>query len=78
MAGPVENYVNSAANGSLIAAVSALVAGGGVEDAAGAIEAGVPARRTWAGRRSRRYWVAAWRTPGSWYSTRARCAASIG
>ncbi|SPM39306.1 CtpI [Mycobacterium numidiamassiliense] len=42
MAGPVENYVNSAANGSLIAAVSALVAGGGVEDAAAAIEAGVP------------------------------------
>ena len=42
MAGPVENYVNSAANGSLIAAASALVAGGGVEDAAAAIEAGVP------------------------------------
>src|SRR5271168_680894 len=42
MAGPVENYVNSAANGSLIAAVSALVAGGGIEDAAAAIEAGVP------------------------------------
>ncbi len=33
---------NSAANGSLIAAASALVAGGGVEDAAAAIEAGVP------------------------------------
>jgi cation-transporting ATPase I len=42
MAGPVESYVDSAANGSLIAAASALVAGGGVEDAAGAIEAGVP------------------------------------
>ncbi len=42
MAGPVENYVNSAANGSLIAAASALVAGGGTEDAAGAILAGVP------------------------------------
>ena len=42
MAGPVESYVNSAANGSLIAAASALVAGGGTEDAAGAIEAGVP------------------------------------
>src|SRR6201987_1565184 len=42
MAGPVESYVDSAANGSLIAAVSALVAGGGTEDAAGAIEAGVP------------------------------------
>ncbi len=42
MKGPVESYVDSAANGSLIAAVSALVAGGGTEDAAGAIEAGVP------------------------------------
>ncbi|MEB3980687.1 cation-translocating P-type ATPase [Mycobacterium sp. 663a-19] len=42
MAGPVESYVDSAANGSLIAAASALVAGGGTEDAAGAIEAGVP------------------------------------
>src|SRR5580693_3425129 len=42
MAGPVENYVGSAANGSLIAAASALVAGGGTEDAAGAILAGVP------------------------------------
>ncbi|GBG37799.1 cation-translocating P-type ATPase [Mycobacterium montefiorense] len=42
MAGPVEAYVNSAANGSLIAAASALVAGGGTEDAAAAIEAGVP------------------------------------
>src|SRR5262249_48564594 len=42
MAGPVESYVNSAANGSLIAAASALVAGGGTEDAAGAILAGVP------------------------------------
>ena len=42
MAGPVESYAESAANGSLIAAASALVAGGGTEDAAGAIEAGVP------------------------------------
>ncbi|BAX90386.1 cation-translocating P-type ATPase [Mycobacterium shigaense] len=42
MAGPVESYIDSAANGSLIAAVSALVAGGGTEDAAAAIEAGVP------------------------------------
>ncbi|MGN6338832.1 HAD-IC family P-type ATPase [Mycobacterium sp.] len=42
MAGTVESYVDSAANGSLIAAVSALVAGGGTEDAAAAIEAGVP------------------------------------
>ena len=42
MEGPVENYVDSAANGSLIAAASALMAGGGTEDAAGAIEAAVP------------------------------------
>jgi cation-transporting P-type ATPase I len=42
MAGPVEEYVDSAANGSLIAAASALVAGGGTEDAAGAVLAGVP------------------------------------
>ncbi|WP_025737344.1 cation-translocating P-type ATPase [Mycobacterium genavense] len=42
MADPVEAYVESAANGSLIAAASALVAGGGTEDAAAAIEAGVP------------------------------------
>lgn len=42
MAGPVENYADSAANGSLVAAASALVAGGGTEDAAGAILAGVP------------------------------------
>jgi cation-transporting ATPase I len=42
MKGPVESYVDSAANGSLIAAASALVAGGGTEDAAGAIEAAVP------------------------------------
>jgi cation-transporting P-type ATPase I len=42
MKGPVESYVDSAANGSLIAAASALVAGGGTVDAAGAILAGVP------------------------------------
>ena len=42
MKGPVESYADSAANGSLIAAASALVAGGGTEDAAGAILAGVP------------------------------------
>ncbi len=42
MKGPVESYVDSAANGSLIAAASALMAGGGTEDAAGAIEAAVP------------------------------------
>src|SRR5271166_3220133 len=42
MAGPVEEYVDQAANASLIAAAGALVAGGGTEDAAGAILAGVP------------------------------------
>jgi cation-transporting ATPase I len=42
MAGPVEDYVDQAANGSLIAAASALVAGGGPEDAAGAVLAGIP------------------------------------
>ena len=42
MAGPVEDYVEQAANGSLIAAASALVAGGGAEDAAGAVLAGIP------------------------------------
>ena len=40
--GPVEDYVDQAANGSLIAAASALVAGGGPEDAAGAVLAGIP------------------------------------
>jgi cation-transporting P-type ATPase I len=42
MAGPVEEYVDQAANGSLIAAATALVAGGGPEDAAGAVLAGIP------------------------------------
>ncbi len=42
MKGPVEDYVDQAANGSLIAAASALVAGGGPEDAAGAVLAGIP------------------------------------
>jgi cation-transporting P-type ATPase I len=42
MAGPVEEYVDQAANASLIAAAGALVAGGGTEDAAGALLAGVP------------------------------------
>src|SRR3984893_8456238 len=42
MAGPGEDYVDQAANGSLIAAASALVAGGGPEDAAGAVLAGIP------------------------------------
>ncbi|MCV7090706.1 cation-translocating P-type ATPase, partial [Mycobacterium interjectum] len=35
MAGPVEEYVDQAANASLIAAAGALLAGGGTEDAAG-------------------------------------------
>ena len=42
MKGPIESYADSAANGSLIAAASALLAGGGTEDAASAILAGVP------------------------------------
>ena len=42
MAGPVEEYADQAANGSLIAAAGALLAGGGTEDAAGAVLAGVP------------------------------------
>ena len=42
MAGPVEEYVDQAANGSLIAAATALVAGGGPEDAAGVVLAGIP------------------------------------
>lgn len=42
MAGPVEDYAAQAANGSLIAAAGALLGGGGTEDAAGAILAGVP------------------------------------
>jgi cation-transporting ATPase I len=42
MAGPVEEYADQAANASLIAAATALLAGGGTEDAAGAILAGVP------------------------------------
>ncbi|KAA8968933.1 cation-translocating P-type ATPase [Mycobacterium sp.] len=42
MGGPVENYADQAANGSLVAAAGALLAGGGPEEAAGAILAGVP------------------------------------
>jgi cation-transporting ATPase I len=42
MGGPVENYADQAANGSLVAAAGALLAGGGAEEAAGAILAGVP------------------------------------
>jgi cation-transporting ATPase I len=42
MAGPVENYADQAANGSLVAAAGALLGGGGPEDAAGAVLAGVP------------------------------------
>ncbi|MDI3313293.1 MAG: cation-translocating P-type ATPase [Mycobacterium sp.] len=42
MAGPVEQYANQAANASLVAAAGVLLAGGGTEDAAGAVLAGVP------------------------------------
>ncbi len=42
MAGPIEEYADQAANGSLIAAAGALLAGGGAEDAADAVLAGVP------------------------------------
>lgn len=42
MAGPVEEYSGQAANASLVAAAGALLAGGGTEDAAGALLAGVP------------------------------------
>ncbi|OOK75929.1 putative cation-transporting ATPase I domain protein [Mycobacterium kansasii] len=42
MAGPVETYVDQAANGSAVAAVGALLAGGGPAEAGEAILAGVP------------------------------------
>jgi cation-transporting ATPase I len=42
MAGPIEEYADQAANGSLIAAAGALLAGGGAEDAADAVLAGIP------------------------------------
>ncbi|MEE6178935.1 cation-translocating P-type ATPase [Mycobacterium sp. 050134] len=42
MAGPIEEYADQAANASLVAAAGALLAGGGTEDAAGALLAGVP------------------------------------
>lgn len=42
MAGLVENYVDQAANGSVIAAVGALLAGGGAGEATEAVLAGVP------------------------------------
>ncbi|GAB2995017.1 cation-translocating P-type ATPase [Mycobacterium bourgelatii] len=42
MAGPIEEYVNQAANGSVVAAAGALFAGGGAAEAAEAILAGVP------------------------------------
>ncbi|WP_419719713.1 hypothetical protein, partial [Mycobacterium avium] len=51
MAGPVESYGDSAANGSLIAPVSALVAGVGTEDAAAAIQGWGP-RAAHSGRQS--------------------------
>lgn len=42
MSGPVEDYADQAANGSLVAAAGALLAGGGADEAAGAVLAGVP------------------------------------
>ncbi|OBB91835.1 HAD-IC family P-type ATPase [Mycobacterium sp. 852002-30065_SCH5024008] len=51
MAGPVEEYAAQAANASLVAAAGALLAGGGTEDAAGALLAGVP-RAAHTGRQS--------------------------
>ncbi|HUH70998.1 MAG TPA: cation-translocating P-type ATPase [Mycobacterium sp.] len=51
MAGPVEEYAAQAANASLIAAATALLAGGGTEDAAGAVLAAVP-RAAHAGRQA--------------------------
>lgn len=42
MKGPIENYVDQAAGGSVIAAAGALFAGGGAAEAADAILAGVP------------------------------------
>ena len=42
MKGPIENYVDQAASGSVIAAAGALFAGGGAAEAAEAILAGVP------------------------------------
>src|SRR5947209_7307815 len=51
MAGPVEEYADQAANASLLAAAGALLAGGGTDDAAGALLAGVP-RAAHVGRQS--------------------------
>ncbi|OQZ93401.1 HAD family hydrolase [Mycobacterium alsense] len=51
MAGPVEEYTDQAANASLVAAAGALLAGGGTDDAAGALLAGVP-RAAHVGRQS--------------------------
>ncbi|OBH93319.1 cation-translocating P-type ATPase [Mycobacterium sp. E2733] len=51
MAGPVEEYADQAANASLVAAAGALLAGGGTEDAAGALLAGVP-RAAYTGRQA--------------------------
>ncbi len=41
-AGPVEEYVDQAANGALVAAAGALLGGGGAEEAAGAVLAAAP------------------------------------
>lgn len=42
MSGPVEGYADQAASASLVAAAGALLAGGGADEAAGAVLAGVP------------------------------------
>ncbi|MBY0442565.1 MAG: cation-translocating P-type ATPase, partial [Mycobacteriaceae bacterium] len=42
MAGPVEHYADQSASAALVAAAGALIAGGGTEDAAGAVLATVP------------------------------------
>ena len=45
-AGPVEEYVDQAANGALVAAAGALLGGGGAEEAAGAVLAAAPKAAT--------------------------------
>jgi len=51
MAGPVEEYSDQSATASLVAAAGALLAGGGTEEAAGALLAGVP-RAAYVGRQT--------------------------
>jgi len=51
MAGPLEEYSDQSATASLVAAAGALLAGGGTEEAAGALLAGVP-RAAYVGRQT--------------------------